>query len=129
VGKYKYYHLSFLPYERQALCTTGHPLSRFKMPDSADQPQQQPELEKQLESGTEPSSEQGIDPSKGNNEGVESEESTLVDWDGPNDPHNPQNWSTTRKWWLVGLVSAATFNMYVYYYHCSNAFDVANHLE
>jgi hypothetical protein len=39
------------------------------------------------------------------------DESILVDWDGPNDPQNPQNWSLSRKWWLVGLVAAVTFNM------------------
>ena len=41
------------------------------------------------------------------------DETKLVEWDGPNDPKNPQNWSNSRKWCLVSLVSAVTFNMYV----------------
>ncbi|PKY01364.1 MFS general substrate transporter [Aspergillus campestris IBT 28561] len=39
------------------------------------------------------------------------DEPDMVDWDGDDDPHNPQNWSLTRKWCLVGLVSAVTFNI------------------
>ena len=34
----------------------------------------------------------------------------LVDWDGPNDPQNPLNWPTSRKWTAIGLVSFNTFN-------------------
>ncbi|CAD6576751.1 MAG: hypothetical protein ASARMPRED_007868 [Alectoria sarmentosa] len=32
----------------------------------------------------------------------------VVDFDGPDDPENPLNWSNTRKWGLVGLISAMT---------------------
>lgn len=46
------------------------------------------------------------------NDKVTCEELELVDWSGDDDPQNPQNWSLARKWWLVGLVSAVTFNMY-----------------
>lgn len=34
----------------------------------------------------------------------------LVEWDSPDDPQNPQNWSGIRKWCLVTLISAVTFN-------------------
>ncbi|KAB8228984.1 MFS transporter [Aspergillus alliaceus] len=44
-------------------------------------------------------------------EKVTSDERELVDWNGDDDPQNPQNWSLARKWWLVGLVSAVTFNI------------------
>jgi hypothetical protein len=37
-------------------------------------------------------------------------DSTLVDWDGPNDPENPFNWSTSKK--AVQLVFMA-FNTFV----------------
>jgi hypothetical protein len=37
------------------------------------------------------------------------EEANIVDWDGPDDPRNPQNWSGRRKWLTVALVSAITF--------------------
>lgn len=36
----------------------------------------------------------------------------VVDWDGPNDPQNPMNWSPTRKWAIIALVSTITFNTY-----------------
>ena len=35
-----------------------------------------------------------------------------VGWEGPNDPQNPMNWSPTRKWSTIALVSAITFNTY-----------------
>lgn len=33
----------------------------------------------------------------------------IVDFDGPNDPENPMNWPATKKWTMVGIVSAITF--------------------
>lgn len=33
----------------------------------------------------------------------------IVSWDGPDDPQNPLNWSYTKKWGTVALVSALTF--------------------
>lgn len=30
------------------------------------------------------------------------------DWNGPTDPDNPMNWSPTRKWMTIGLVTAIT---------------------
>ncbi|KAI1423465.1 MFS general substrate transporter [Xylaria sp. FL1777] len=38
------------------------------------------------------------------------EETTVVDWNKPHDPENPMDWSDRRKWTLVALVSAVTFN-------------------
>ncbi|KAI1390615.1 MFS general substrate transporter [Hypoxylon trugodes] len=35
--------------------------------------------------------------------------STLVDWDGPDDPQNPQNWSWNKKLWTTVLISICTF--------------------
>lgn len=37
------------------------------------------------------------------------EDDSLVWWDGPDDPANPQNWSTRKKWLNIGLCSAITF--------------------
>lgn len=34
-----------------------------------------------------------------------------VNWDGPDDPENPQNWSKSRKWFLTVLVSFLTVNV------------------
>lgn len=34
---------------------------------------------------------------------------TEIDWDGPNDPENPLNWSSSRKWAATILVSCFTF--------------------
>lgn len=33
----------------------------------------------------------------------------IVGWDGQDDPANPMNFAPSRKWTLLGLVSAATF--------------------
>ncbi|KAG2341344.1 MFS polyamine transporter [Suillus weaverae] len=33
----------------------------------------------------------------------------IVDWDGPNDPQNPKNWSYRRKWAATIIVSSFTF--------------------
>ncbi|KAJ4469898.1 MFS polyamine transporter [Lentinula aciculospora] len=33
----------------------------------------------------------------------------VVDWNGPNDPDNPKNWSFRRKWAATAIVSAFTF--------------------
>lgn len=37
----------------------------------------------------------------------------LVDWDGPNDPKNPQNWSRRYKWFVTVFCSILTLNVYV----------------
>ncbi|KAF9269443.1 MFS polyamine transporter [Marasmius fiardii PR-910] len=34
---------------------------------------------------------------------------TIVDWDGPDDPNNPRNWKTSRKWTATLIVSCFTF--------------------
>ncbi|KAI0338723.1 MFS polyamine transporter [Trametopsis cervina] len=33
----------------------------------------------------------------------------LVDWEGPNDPENPKNWTFKRKWAATAIISAFTF--------------------
>jgi hypothetical protein len=38
----------------------------------------------------------------------------LVDWDGPNDPANPRNWSKKRKMLNTSLVSLSVLYSYVY---------------
>jgi MFS transporter, DHA1 family, multidrug resistance protein len=38
---------------------------------------------------------------------------TVVDWDGPDDPENPQNWSDRKKWAITLLLCALTLNVYV----------------
>lgn len=32
----------------------------------------------------------------------------IVDWDGPDDPKNPQNWAASRKWGIIGALAAVT---------------------
>jgi hypothetical protein len=36
-----------------------------------------------------------------------------VDWDGDDDPQNPLNWSDSKKWSNMAVVSAITFITYV----------------
>lgn len=33
----------------------------------------------------------------------------VVDWDGPDDPENPANWSSNKIWGHVTIVSLLTF--------------------
>lgn len=47
--------------------------------------------------------EDGVDPQK-------EIDVRVVDWDGPNDPENPKNWSFKRKWAATAIVSAFAFN-------------------
>jgi MFS transporter, DHA1 family, multidrug resistance protein len=35
----------------------------------------------------------------------------LVDWDGPDDPENPQNWSLKRKWLVTGCLATMTLTI------------------
>ncbi|GAB7349522.1 hypothetical protein MBLNU459_g0227t1 [Dothideomycetes sp. NU459] len=36
------------------------------------------------------------------------EDENIVDWDGPDDPQNPMNWSTRKKWGNIAILSALT---------------------
>ncbi|KAI1428897.1 major facilitator superfamily domain-containing protein [Xylaria sp. FL1777] len=35
----------------------------------------------------------------------------IVDWEGPDDPANPLNWSSARKTFIIAVISAVTFNI------------------
>jgi hypothetical protein len=35
-------------------------------------------------------------------------DSNVVDWDGPNDEENPQNWPEKKKWALIAVMSVMT---------------------
>lgn len=37
----------------------------------------------------------------------------MVTWDGPDDPNNPQNFSTFRKWLVTFVCVLTTINVYV----------------
>lgn len=39
----------------------------------------------------------------------EEQDPNIVWWDGADDPHNPMNWSLTKKWINIGIISAITF--------------------
>lgn len=40
---------------------------------------------------------------------AEKHDPDLVDWDGPDDPANPMNFSKARKWWISILTALLTF--------------------
>jgi hypothetical protein len=44
---------------------------------------------------------------------TDSTDENTVWWDGDDDPANPQNWSASKKWGHVGVVSLITFIVYV----------------
>ncbi|KAI0833706.1 MFS polyamine transporter [Trametes gibbosa] len=39
----------------------------------------------------------------------EQQDALVIDWDGPDDPLNPRNWSYKKKWAATAIVSAFTF--------------------
>lgn len=42
-------------------------------------------------------------------QGVQASDPNIVDWDGPDDPENPLNWSSGLKWGIVSTISSITF--------------------
>lgn len=36
----------------------------------------------------------------------------IVDWDGPDDPQNPRNWSEKLKWGNIAVIASITFLTY-----------------
>ncbi|KAJ8112197.1 hypothetical protein OPT61_g5384 [Boeremia exigua] len=62
-------------------------------------------FEADVEKGTTPSSSSTVGEK---DEGPE-QDPNIVDFDGPDDPQNPMNWSFAKKWGTVTLVSAITF--------------------
>ncbi|CEJ92117.1 hypothetical protein VHEMI07789 [[Torrubiella] hemipterigena] len=43
-------------------------------------------------------------------DGTEAPDPNEVDWDGPDDPHNPRNWPVWRRAMVVGLITAVVFS-------------------
>ena len=41
--------------------------------------------------------------------GMKRHETTIVDWDGPEDPQNPINWPASFKWVNIAVISSITF--------------------
>lgn len=39
---------------------------------------------------------------------VEERDPNIVDWDGPDDPNNPQNWPAKKKWSIIAALGAIT---------------------
>jgi len=61
-------------------------------------------MEKDVEKG-----EDHISLSSADNSAAAELDPNIVDFDGPDDPENPLNWSYNKKWGMVSLVSAITF--------------------
>lgn len=64
---------------------------------------------KELESGLS----SGDADASGNENGPAENSSLVVDWDGPDDPENPHNWSSKHKAITIAIVSIITFITYV----------------
>lgn len=41
-------------------------------------------------------------------EEIDAQDPSIVDWDGENDPENPLNWSTSKKFPLMAVISYIT---------------------
>jgi hypothetical protein len=64
------------------------------------------DLEKDVEKGSAPES---IASKRETEETIEENDPNTVFWDGADDPENPLNWTSFRKWGTVVVVSAITF--------------------
>ena len=53
--------------------------------------------------------EQGLEKKKSSKSIKHPQDPSLVTWDGPDDPENPKNWTTKRKWAATVVVSSFTF--------------------
>lgn len=62
-------------------------------------------LEKDIEKGVSPAPSSTADEPNGET----GQDPNIVDFDGPNDPQNPMNWKSPKKWGMVFLISAITF--------------------
>lgn len=49
------------------------------------------------------------DPTPKENTPTDPTDPNIVDWDGPDDPSNPMNWSTAKKLSTLTMVSVVTF--------------------
>jgi hypothetical protein len=47
----------------------------------------------------------------------EQRDANMVDWDGPQDMGNPQNWPEKKKWTVVAVLAVMTFVTYVHPAH------------
>lgn len=47
------------------------------------------------------------------NDEYEHRDPNIVDWDGPDDPQNPQNWPMKKRWGNVAVLSLLTILTYV----------------
>lgn len=65
-------------------------------------------------SSSEKDAEYTVEPSQTPPQGnLSVDDKIIVDWDGPNDPHNPHNWSLKRKFLITFLVSMCTTSQYM----------------
>ncbi|GAB7361428.1 hypothetical protein MBLNU230_g1484t1 [Neophaeotheca triangularis] len=53
--------------------------------------------------------ESASDGNHGQNANEKQEETNIVDWDGPDDPENPQNWPLPKKLWITAICGMMTF--------------------
>jgi hypothetical protein len=57
------------------------------------------DIERNADAPTLPNAQQAVSP----------KDPSLVEWDGPDDPENPQNWRTAKKWYITMILSTLTF--------------------
>lgn len=67
-----------------------------------------------LESGSEDATPFNIDEEKAGDSAQTPADPNVIDWDGPNDPANPLNWSQSVRLGHVALISLITLIAYVF---------------
>lgn len=57
-------------------------------------------------------------PAGGHGENEKEKDPNIVDWDGPDDPENPMNWSRNKKITAIVIVAVLAFLSYVCAFSC-----------
>lgn len=81
-----------------------------KYPANGDSITSKPHLDGDIEMQSPPTQGTGQPPETTTSK--ETPDPNIVDWDGPDDPEMPLNWSTKKKWTNGALLSAMTFLTY-----------------
>jgi hypothetical protein len=59
------------------------------------------------------SNDQALGETGSTKEVTEAVDPDIVDWDGPDDPHNPMNWPMSKKWGLIAVLAGVTLVTWV----------------
>lgn len=82
---------------------------RWKEADSTPDEEAEEGIEEAFQPAHDEENPQETQPPQNEKSQEEEEKKDLVEWDGPNDPENPQNMTNTRKWLITVATGLMTF--------------------